>query len=70
MRRMDDWITELHYKEFLTPKYETGDFYWENGKMVMSEQYHLKRGYCCGNGCKHCAYWPPHQKNNPKPKTN
>ena len=32
------------------------DFYFENGLMVMTEHYHLKRGYCCGNKCKHCPY--------------
>lgn len=24
--------------------------------MVLTEAYHLERGYCCGNGCKHCPY--------------
>ncbi|TDQ14936.1 hypothetical protein DFQ04_2817 [Algoriphagus boseongensis] len=28
----------------------------ENGLMVFTEKYHLKRGYCCGSGCKHCPY--------------
>tara|TARA_R100001594_G_C3950562_1_gene242919 strand:- start:417 stop:629 length:213 start_codon:yes stop_codon:yes gene_type:complete len=70
MRRSDDWITELHYKEYIKPKYEDGDFYWENGKIVMTEKYHQKRGYCCGSGCKHCAYWPPHQKTSTQLKTN
>lgn len=32
------------------------DFYFENGLMVLTERYHLKRGYCCGNGCRHCPY--------------
>ena len=32
------------------------DFYWKEGKMVMTEKYHLKRGSCCDNGCKHCPY--------------
>ncbi|MEA5426175.1 MULTISPECIES: DUF5522 domain-containing protein [Arcicella] len=33
------------------------DFYLnENGFMVFTEAYHLKRGYCCKNGCKHCPY--------------
>ena len=33
------------------------DYYFnENGLMVFTEQYHLKRGYCCKNGCKHCPY--------------
>lgn len=33
------------------------DFYLnEQGFMVFTEVYHLKRGYCCKNGCKHCPY--------------
>jgi hypothetical protein len=31
-------------------------FYMENGLMVFTEAYHLKRGYCCKNGCRHCPY--------------
>ena len=26
------------------------------GLMVFTAAYHLKRGYCCGSGCKHCPY--------------
>jgi hypothetical protein len=33
------------------------DFYYnERGLMVMTAKYHLERGYCCGNGCKHCPF--------------
>jgi len=33
------------------------DFYYnEQGFRVFTEKYHLKRGYCCKNGCKHCPY--------------
>jgi len=33
------------------------DYYLdENGKMVFTAAYHLKRGACCGNGCRHCPY--------------
>ena len=28
----------------------------EEGYVVLTEQYHLENGYCCGNGCKHCPY--------------
>ena len=36
---------------------EGEDFYYnDEGKMVMTAQYHIHRGYCCGNGCKHCPY--------------
>lgn len=33
------------------------DFYFnEDGLMVLTEKYHLDKGYCCGNGCRHCPY--------------
>lgn len=36
---------------------EGRDFYYnEDGLMVLTEKYHLERGYCCGNGCKHCPF--------------
>jgi len=28
----------------------------EDGKFVFTEQYHIKKGYCCGLGCRHCPY--------------
>ncbi|HEY8936621.1 MAG TPA: DUF5522 domain-containing protein [Cyclobacteriaceae bacterium] len=31
-------------------------FYYENGLIVFTEAYHLKRGTCCGSGCRHCPY--------------
>lgn len=38
------------------PKLRPGDFYFDNGLMVFTAAYHLRRGYCCGNGCRHCPY--------------
>jgi hypothetical protein len=36
---------------------ENKDFYFnEKGYKIFTEQFHLKRGYCCKNGCKHCPY--------------
>ena len=33
------------------------DFYYEeNGYIVFTEKYHLEKGHCCGNGCRHCPY--------------
>lgn len=33
------------------------DFYYnEMGYKVFTEVFHLKRGYCCKSGCKHCPY--------------
>lgn len=36
---------------------EEGDYYLsEEGYKVFTEQYHLKRGYCCESNCRHCPY--------------
>ncbi|MCX6207834.1 MAG: DUF5522 domain-containing protein [Bacteroidetes bacterium] len=24
--------------------------------MVFTEKYHLEKGFCCGNGCRHCPF--------------
>ena len=44
------------------------DYYLDNSLFVFTRVFHEKRGFCCGNGCKHCAYEPPHIKNNTKLK--
>ena len=41
---MQDLIEGVHY------------YLNENGFVVLTEKYHLARGYCCGNGCLHCPY--------------
>ena len=47
-------------KEFLKMKQqltEGADFYYNaDGYMVLTEKYHLDRGFCCGNGCLHCPF--------------
>jgi hypothetical protein len=36
---------------------EDNDYYCnDKGMIVFTEKYLLDRGYCCGNGCKHCPY--------------
>jgi len=32
------------------------DYYLENGNLVFTANYHLKRGFCCNSGCRHCPY--------------
>ncbi|MCC5944347.1 MAG: hypothetical protein JJT94_05385 [Bernardetiaceae bacterium] len=33
------------------------DYYFnEEGLMVFTKIYHLKRGHCCKSGCKHCPW--------------
>lgn len=33
-----------------------GDAYMEGPYLVFTAQYHLRRGYCCNSGCRHCPY--------------
>lgn len=35
---------------------EGEDFYREGAAIVFTARYHLRRGYCCGNGCRHCPF--------------
>lgn len=40
-----------------TDKFDKEDFYLTvEGYIVFTEAYHLKRGYCCENNCRHCPY--------------
>ena len=32
------------------------DYYIEAGRWIFTAAYHLKRGHCCENGCRHCPY--------------
>jgi hypothetical protein len=41
---MSQWIEGIDY------------YINEQGLVVLTEKYHLDRGYCCGNGCRHCPY--------------
>lgn len=42
---------------FSKPNLDPEDYYLsEEGYIVFTEKYHLKRGYCCQSGCKHCPY--------------
>ena len=49
------------------------DYYFnEDGFMVFTAAYLLKRGYCCQSGCRHCPYGDfetakPSLKQNPGP---
>ena len=38
------------------PELQPEDFYYEGPYLVFTAAYHLKRGYCCNSGCRHCPY--------------
>jgi len=49
-------VTEFHRSKNAVPKILPGDFYFENGLLVFTAEYHRRRGWCCGSGCRHCPY--------------
>ena len=46
------------------PTPQQPDYYFENGLLVYTAAFHLKRGSCCGSGCRHCPFIPPHLEGN------
>lgn len=58
----NDWIQQLYVQETLKKSPEPDFYKDENGKLVMTESFHIKRGNCCGSKCKHCPYEPKYQK--------
>ena len=46
---MADFIKGIHY-------------YMDGDRVVFTELWHIQRGECCGNKCKHCPYTPKHKK--------
>ena len=62
IKNTEDWMHQERVKNIMESNYEPTDFYFEDGKLVMTDTYHIKRGSCCGNGCKNCPYSPVHKK--------
>ena len=52
----DYWFVETSLQETENSKTPAPDYYLENGYVVFTESFHLKRGYCCQSGCRHCPY--------------
>ena len=57
-RNLDDAAQILaRVREEVVAPSGSSDFYQdESGRIVFTAAYHLKRGSCCGNGCRHCPY--------------
>lgn len=47
---------------------ENKHYYLENGRVVFTALFHLERGSCCGNKCRHCPYDPEYTKGTTKIK--
>jgi hypothetical protein len=53
---MKEFIQDIHY-------------YIEDTRVIFTEQYHLERGQCCGNKCRHCPFDPKYKKGATSTKT-
>ncbi|MGC1463746.1 MAG: DUF5522 domain-containing protein [Terracidiphilus sp.] len=51
------------------PALDPEDYYIEGENLVFTAAYHLKRGSCCGSGCRHCPYAKPGETAQPPPET-
>jgi hypothetical protein len=50
------WLAQ-HGEAPLPEGFGEADYYVnENGLITFTSNYHLKRGYCCGSGCRHCPF--------------
>jgi hypothetical protein len=38
------------------------DYYMEGDRLIFTEEFHIRRGSCCGNYCRHCPYDPKHNR--------
>lgn len=43
---------------------EDQDYYQDGDRIIFTAAFHVKRGSCCGNGCRHCPYDPKYTKGN------
>lgn len=48
------WIADLGLSKM--PELNIDYYINEDSNFVFTKWYHLKRGYCCENACKHCPY--------------
>ena len=37
-------------------------YYKDGDRVVFTALFHVQRGSCCGNGCRHCPYEEKHVK--------
>ena len=55
--------TKQHAQEVPVKSYKKGIHYYMDGeRVVFTALFHIQRGSCCGNGCRHCPYDPKHKK--------
>jgi hypothetical protein len=59
LKELDELVRKTRETPF-DPKIKNlkeGEYYYqENGRIVLTEMYHIAKGSCCQSGCRHCAY--------------
>jgi 2-iminoacetate synthase ThiH len=50
---------EPHYKDGFI---EDIHLYREGGHVIFTALFHVQRGKCCGNECRHCPFYPKHKR--------
>ena len=54
---LNDEVSRQQWKpKSSTELVEGEDYYREGPAIVFTARYHLRRGTCCGSGCRHCPY--------------
>ncbi len=48
--------SESKQESSVPPKLAPEDYYFDGPYIVFTAAYLLKRGTCCGSGCRHCPY--------------
>ena len=46
----------------MTKLIENIHYYTEGDRVIFTSLFHLERGQCCGNSCRHCPYEPMYKK--------
>jgi len=51
----------------MQPHYRDGyidgvHYYYDGSLLIFKELFHIQRGQCCGNGCRHCPFINKHKK--------
>jgi hypothetical protein len=59
LKKIDDLVAEAEKMKASGEQSclkEGTHYYMQKGNLVFTEFYHILKGYCCQNLCKHCAY--------------
>ena len=55
-QKLDDMAQKYPFPQQPNAYIQGVHYYIEGGYWVFSTLYHYQKGYCCKNGCRHCAY--------------